>query len=203
MRQTGRAIIISSVVLAALLTAAVLYVRETPHYSLYMLKRAVDNRDADEALRYINIDSIVENLAKDLLGTKGAVDSRNRGGKSPLKDMVTDSLPGIKDSLRLSLRKAITSPGKGQNGVVRGGARSSDPEEDASLRLRSRQFSLGRIEIGDLDMERIRTVSVGDLVIDVDGATAVVQIKNNPQIKAKMMKTGPGNWQFTEILFSQ
>ena len=41
-----------------------------------------------------------------------------------------------------------------------------------------------------------------DLVIQMDGETAFAYLKNNPGIKAKMVKTETGYWQIVEIILA-
>jgi hypothetical protein len=41
-----------------------------------------------------------------------------------------------------------------------------------------------------------------DVVIQKDGETAIAYLKNNPGIKARMVKTDAGYWQVVEIILS-
>lgn len=173
------------------------YVRSTPHYSLYQLKRAVENHDPDEALKYINIDSIVDNLSKEFFG-KGEWGNSQEGGKGlSLKKMVADALPEIKDSARSSFRASIASRNDGQHND------GKQREKAAVQPHKNPAPPIGGIEIGDLDLRKIKKSSLWDLVVEKDGKTAMVHIKNTPGIKARMVKTEAGHWQVVEILFSK
>lgn len=59
------------------------YVKSTPHYSLYLLKGAVENHNPDEALKYINIDSIVDNLGRVFLAKIAGAIARHRERTHP------------------------------------------------------------------------------------------------------------------------
>lgn len=198
-----------------ILTMGFLYARSTPHYSLYMLKRAIELGNPDQAMKYINIDSIVDNLGGNLFGTsEGGVGSEIRG-KFSLKGMVIDALPGIKDSIRSSVRAAIASRGEGKpESSPENAASSKDinkslntnsahdaPRRKTTVRLKgNQQFSIGGITIGNLDVRRIEKISLWDLTIQSDGKTAVVSVKDTPNIKARMAKTDGGYWQIVEVL---
>jgi hypothetical protein len=174
-----------------LLAISFFYVRSTPHYSLYQLKRAVENHDPDEALKYINIDSIVDNLGMSFFG-KGEGDGNQGEGKGPsIKRLVANALPGIKESVRSSFRSSIAS-GSG-----------AKQRERATVQPQKNQAPyIGGIEIGGLDLRKIKETSLWDLIIEKDGKTAMVRLKNTPGIKAKMEKTEVGYWQVVEIILS-
>ena len=212
-----RTILFVVTIIIALLASGFFYVRSVPHYSLYMLKRAIENHEPDEALKYINIDSIVDNLGRDFLGKDSGGNSQESGKNPSLKGMVTDALPGIKESIRSSFRAAIASHGdnkqKKDPGTVGSNQVFNDklnksitqevPREKFSVRLHKNPlFSIGGIEISNLDVRKIKEISLWDLDIRVDGKTAIVHVKDIPNIKAKMMKTDAGYWQVVEILLS-
>jgi hypothetical protein len=178
-------------IIIVLLVIGFFYVRSTPHYSIYMLKRAVENHDPDEALKYINIDSIVDNLGRSFFGKGGGGISQEEGKGTSLKMLVADALPGIKESIRSSFRSSIAS--------------SSDEkhrEKIAVQQNKSPASSIGGVEIGGLDLRKLRESSVMDVVIQKDGETAIAYLKNNPGIKARMVKTDAGYWQVVEIILS-
>ncbi len=106
-------IVTSCLLLVAICTAGFYWVRETPRYSLFWFKRAILQRDADSALKYIDLDSILDNMVNQMSDGAGgqAVASgksgRTLGGIS--KDVVSQNLPSIKSQLREQLRSAILS----------------------------------------------------------------------------------------------
>jgi hypothetical protein len=212
-----RTILIAVAIIIVLLASGFFYVGSMPYYSLYLLKRAIENHDPDEALKYINIDSIVDNLSRDFLGKDGGDNSQESVKNPSLKRMVTDALPGIKESIRSSFRAAVTSRDDnkqkkdlgtlGSNNVVgdnlNGSIIQDVPRGKNSVRQHKRPgFSIGGIEISNLDLRKIKEISLWDLDIRVDGKTALVQLKDAPGIKAKMVKTDTGYWQVVEIILS-
>lgn len=191
------------------------YVRSTPHYSLYMLKHAIEKHDPDEALKYIHIDSIIDNLGRKFLGANEKISGHEMAGKPSVKSMIVDALPGIKDSIRSSVREAIISHGhhkqknSSQNTVPNVEGNEIAPTSTAhdaakgktAVRLPKNQlFSIGGVTIGNIDMSRVEKISLWDLTINVEGKTAIVSIKDTPQIMARMAKTDTGHWQIVEIL---
>jgi len=208
-------IYIAASVIIVILAIGFLYVRCTPHYSLYMLKRAIEAHNPDQAMKYINVDSIADNLGRNFLGISDGGVGSETPGKPFLKGMVIDALPGIKDSIRSSVRSAIVS--RGENKRESGSKNTaSNKEINESLNANSaqdatrrktgirlngnQQFSIGGITVGNLDVRRIEKISLWDLTIESDGKTAVVSVKDTPNIKAKMAKTDGGYWQIVEIL---
>lgn len=203
-----------------ILILAFFYIRGTPSYSLYMLQRAVENHDADEALKYIDVDSIVDRLAATLVGKDTSAD-KHSSKVSNLKTTVSDNLPRIKDSLRASLRQAIVSSGPpeiktpddaeriGKRGSYRTGNKSDRPHGDQSVQgaqqgdpgSAGHGFSVGSIAIGNMDLEKVRKVSLKDLRVVRDGREATVYLINNPHVRAKMVRTETGYWQFVDITF--
>jgi hypothetical protein len=191
------------------------YVRGTPHYSLYLLRQAVEKQNPDEALKYINIDSIVDNLGRDFLGKNAMGAGQETNGRLSLKGMALNSLPGFKESIRSSIREAIASRGKSKSRTDLDTTTSHKefvedhskdnlydvPPGKTVLRPHKNQLlSIGGITIGALDVRRIENISLWDLVIQVDGKTAIVSLKDTPNIKARMVKIESGYWQVVEVL---
>lgn len=158
-----------------------------------MLKRAIEERNPDEALKYINIDSIVDSIARSLLNKNEKGHGQEPNKRTALKGMIGDALPGIKDSLRSSLHKAILSRGKST-------AKSNPDNATGITDQHAHGFSIGEITIGNFDARTIEKISLWDLTIKNNGGTAIVSVKNNPNIKAKMAKDDTGRWQITEVL---
>ncbi len=107
MSGCGRLIaVVSCVVLLAACTLS-----GTPRRSLAELKTALVNHDSGEALKYIDVDSIVEHLVDDMLTRR---ESRNRTGADALgtalgKGIASALLPQAKDLVRKQVRAAIES----------------------------------------------------------------------------------------------
>jgi hypothetical protein len=210
-----RRIILIVAIIIALLASGFFYLRGTPHYSLYMLKRAIQNHNPDEALKYVNIDSIVDNLSKTFFEKDGEDNVQASGKNSSLKRMVKDALPDIKESVRSSFRAAVAARGDNKQKKDLGKVGSNNAAKDklngdvgqdvprGKLAVQEHKgpgFSIGGIEIGGLDVRKLREISLWSLSIQADGKVAEIQSKDAPGIKAKMVKTDSGYWQVVEIL---
>lgn len=160
-----------------LLALGFLYVRETPHYSLYRLVLAIQRHDPDEAMKYVDLDSIVDNLSTLLIGSKATNGVGENGKRFSLKTMVGKALPGMKESIKASLRDAIAS-------------RSDNHRRSASH----------TIEIGNLDLRKVRQTSFWDLEVRRDKETAIIRLKKLPGVKARMVKIRSGHWRIVEVL---
>jgi hypothetical protein len=82
----------------------------TPRYSLSELRTALLNHDADTALRYIDVDSITDHLAEDVLNRHGTSDDVLTSlGVSAGRSMRPLLLPIIRETVRKQVRRAISS----------------------------------------------------------------------------------------------
>ena len=178
-------------IIIALLFIGFFYARGTPHYSLYQLKRAVENHDPDEALKYINIDSIVDNLGKSFFGKEREGTDQRKGQSLSLKGLVAEAMPGIKESIKVSFRASIA----GRSG-------ENQTEKTAVQPHKNQGPSMVNIEIEGFDVRKLKETNLWDIIIQKDGISAMVSLKNNPGIKAKMIQTSAGNWQVVEIILS-
>ncbi len=95
--------------LAALGTAAFLYARGTPRYSLYMLKRALVAQDGGQVFRYADMDRIadaaVEKVFKDV--GKPGDGPGNTAGRFDKKEFLRRALPSLKQNLQEQARAQI------------------------------------------------------------------------------------------------
>jgi hypothetical protein len=115
-RRKKRIILVSSSLLAFIIVLGIgyLFIKETPRYSLYWFKRAILDRDAESALKYLDTDSIVDNMVKDMSGGDDkektqSKDSSKGSMKNIGKDVIMQNLPAIKTQLREQLKSAIIS----------------------------------------------------------------------------------------------
>lgn len=82
----------------------------TPRDSLSQLRSALLNHDADTALRFIDIDSITDHLAKDILNRYDASDDVLTSlGITVGRRMQPLLLPFIKEAIRKQVRRSISS----------------------------------------------------------------------------------------------
>jgi hypothetical protein len=115
-RRNKRIILLFSMSLVFIIVLGIgfLFVKETPRYSLYWFKKAILDRDAESALKYLDTDSIVDNMVKDMSrgDDKAQVqskDSSNESMENIGKAVIMQNLPAIKSQLREQLKSAIVS----------------------------------------------------------------------------------------------
>jgi hypothetical protein len=107
-------LLVTLCILAVALSLSFIFIRETPRYSLYWFKKAILEHDAEGALKYLDTDSIVDNMVKDMSGgeDKEKAKSKNQSDDSMKnigKDIIMQNLPAIKVQLREQLKSAIIS----------------------------------------------------------------------------------------------
>jgi hypothetical protein len=86
----------------------------TPRDSLSLLRTALLNHDADEAMKYIDVDSIVDHLVKERFARRAA---RAKSPSDALKleaekGIASATLPFVKELLARQVRKEIESGGE-------------------------------------------------------------------------------------------
>jgi hypothetical protein len=115
-RCKKRLIVFSSVLFALIIALGIgfIFIKETPRYSLYWFKKAILDRDAERALKYLDTDSIVDNMVKDMSGEEDKEkmqprDQSKGSMKNIGKDIIRQNLPAIKEQLREQLKSAIVS----------------------------------------------------------------------------------------------
>jgi hypothetical protein len=113
-KRVNTAIFFLLPILAFLLLAGYFYVKGTPRYSLYWFKRAILKHDAEEALKYIDIDSVLDNMVKDMSDEPDGEKVQPKSEpKKPMKniaqEVIRQNLPTIKEQLREQLKSAVIS----------------------------------------------------------------------------------------------
>ncbi len=103
-----------SVIFFLALVVACFFVKETPRYSLYRFKKAILERDAEGVLKYLDTDSIVENLAKDMSvendREKTPIGLKQEGPlRNIARDIIIQNLPSIKGQIQDQIKSFITS----------------------------------------------------------------------------------------------
>lgn len=103
-------LLILGVLLLVVITGSFLYIRSTPRYSLYKLKNAISDKDAESALKYIDVDSIVDNLMKDLYANEPPSSNRWEAmGRSIGQGMAMLMLPVLKENMKSQIKTSIVS----------------------------------------------------------------------------------------------
>lgn len=115
-RRKKRFVVFSLILFALIIALGIgyIFIKETPRYSLYWFKKAILERDAESALKYLDTDSIVDNMAKDMSGEedkeKAQSKDQSKGSMKNIgKDIIMQNLPAIKEQLREQLKSAIIS----------------------------------------------------------------------------------------------
>ncbi len=163
--------LISGAILLMLL-CGFLYIKTTPWYSIYQLSRAVNDHDAETALKFIDVDSVTESLAKSLSAGGGASGKINKD----VAAAISMNMPSIKEGVRLYLISVIRS------------------QDDAGDRKKA-----AAIRLGSVDIHNLRMSTVWRLDVETRGRTAYVKLKDKPGQTATMAKTDEGYWKFVGV----
>ncbi|MBP1749582.1 MAG: hypothetical protein H6Q52_2121 [Deltaproteobacteria bacterium] len=114
--QPGIGFVIAVVVCAVIAVASTvgfLYFRTTPYHSLYVLKKAIINRDAPTVLKYLDTDAILDNMAKDALSRMDKKEpARNKFEEHMQKagkDVVRQLVPQLKKQMGDALTDFLLS----------------------------------------------------------------------------------------------
>ncbi len=85
------------------------YVRESPYYSLYMLKKALIDRDSKGVLKYLDTDSILDNMAKDVFARMDKKDPPRNKFEEHMQDAGKDLAAQLLPQLKKQMGDAITN----------------------------------------------------------------------------------------------
>ena len=166
---------ISVALLVVFLVIGFYYFSGTPRYSLYKIGQAVKNHDSGEFHKYVDVDRIVDHVAK--YGIQEVVaemeenqpmDDWGRGGQEFDKELATMMLSNMMEALKPQIRQKIT------------------------------EF------IEDTDDEREGSPLVGATLADIqtEGSTSLVTLENEKtgeKIRFKMAKSPDRYWKIVEI----
>ena len=116
LKRKKRFVVFASILFVLIIALGIgyIFIKETPRYSLYWFKKAILEHDAESALKYLDTDSIVDNMLKDMPGeedkAKAQSKDQSKGSMKNIgKDIIMQNLPAIKEQLREQLRSAIIS----------------------------------------------------------------------------------------------
>jgi len=92
--------------------AGFVYAKSTPQYSLYQLRKAIANHDADTAMRYFDVDSIVDNQINDFVGQdkKKTTNDFEQKGSNIVKERMATIIPIFKETMKRQFKNNITTP---------------------------------------------------------------------------------------------
>jgi hypothetical protein len=133
------------------------YATGTPQYSLYQFRKAVENHDADAAFKYLDTDSIVDNLANDLMKAEEAKtpkDGWEAMGQNFAKGVIAMMLPGLKESMKGQFRTAITTPSEDKTAVKDIGKGSLS---DFEVKTEGKMAIISRKDNKDVKFKMVKT----------------------------------------------
>ena len=167
------------------------YIPHTPAYTLKIIHQAVQDKDADEALRHIDTKSIVKNILE-REGNK-YIDTSNPFGKATIAATKTFGPSLIEDVMR----KYIEDPDsfKSQSATT---DTNNTAQSDDNMSMVDRLVD-GRLFKGhDVEVKNIKSEDDGDT------ATVTVTIQNNKKnmtkdIRVLMRHLGDGTWVIYDI----
>jgi hypothetical protein len=99
-----------SLILIALILfggGAFFYARETPRYSIYLLKRALLAQDMEQVTRYADMDRIVEATVERAFGKMDREAARGTEGRFNKREFLRQALPSLKKGLKEQARGQI------------------------------------------------------------------------------------------------
>ncbi|KAA0894288.1 DUF2939 domain-containing protein [Oryzomonas rubra] len=155
-------------VIVVVVVSVFVYAKGTPQYSLYQFRKAVENHDADTAMKYFDVDSIVDNFMNDFMKSQDEKKPANEFeamGNNLAKGLIAMMLPAMKESLKGQLKTGITTPSDDKT-----------PVKD------------------------IRKGSLSDFEIKTEGKMAILSMKDNKNVKFKMVKTPDGHWKIVQLM---
>jgi len=151
------------------------YFSGTPRYSLYKIGRAVKNHDSEEFHKYVDVDRIVDYVAKFAvqqvlaeMENDGPTNEWQRPGQEIDKELAVMMLPGMMEAMKPQIRQAIT------------------------------EF------IENTDDKRMGSALLGASLagIQTEGSTSLVTVEDKPsgqEFRFKMIKTAGRYWKIVEI----
>jgi hypothetical protein len=91
------------------------FIKATPQYSLFRFGAALKQHDADAALRYIDVDAVVDNHFRDVAKEMDAKSEKSQNpweqiGTGLAKGLMNLMLPNLKEAAKSELRAAIEEP---------------------------------------------------------------------------------------------
>jgi hypothetical protein len=174
-RGSFKLLTISVALLVVFLVIGFYYFSGTPRYSLYKIGRAVKNHDSGEFHKYVDVDRIVDHVAKYAIQQVVAemennqpIDDWGRGGQEFDKELATMMLSNMLEALKPQIRQKIS------------------------------EF----IENTDDDREGSPLVGATLADIQTEGSTSLVTLENEKtgeQIRFKMAKSPDRYWKIVEI----
>ena len=167
------------------------YIPHTPAYTLKIIHQAVQDKDADEALRHIDTKSIVKNILE-REGNK-YIDTSNPFGKATIAAAKTFRPSLIEDVMRKYIEDPDSFKSQPTTTDTNNTAQSDDNMSMVDRLVDGRLFKAHDVEVKNIKSED-----------DGDTATVTVTIQNNKRnmtkdIRVLMRHLGDGTWVIYDI----
>ena len=167
------------------------YIPHTPAYTLKIIHQAVQDKDADEALRHIDTKSIVKNILE-REGNK-YIDTSNPFGKATIAAAKTFGPSLIEDVMREYIEDPDSFKSQPTTTDTNNTAQSDDNMSMVDRLVDGRLFKEHDVEVKNIKSED-----------DGDTATVTVTIQNNKKnmtkdIRVLMRHLGDGTWVIYDI----
>lgn len=157
------------------------YVRDTPHYSLYLLKKAMNARDAETAVIYIDFESIIRNI-----------------DTNPLGDVITaiPKMPGMPSG---SMQKSLQIKPEEAQKMAKTLTAMMAPMLAQGFRMEFENYVKSPEKSSNQILSKFRSGDVFDYSIDRNGKSAEVVKKDDQSIRLGMAKSGYGIWKIVKV----
>ena len=167
------------------------YIPHTPAYTLKIIHQAVQDKDADEALRHIDTKSIVKNILE-REGNK-YIDTSTPFGKATIAAAKTFGTSLIEDVMRKYIEDPDSFKSQPTTTDTNNTAQSDDNMSMVDRLVDGRLFKAHDVEVKNIKSED-----------DGDTATVTVTIQNNKKnmtkdIRVLMRHLGDGTWVIYDI----
>lgn len=192
-----KSILVGVAVILIVLLGSYLYFKGTPQYSLYQFRKAVENGDGDAALKYFDVDSIVDNMMKETVLEETESLPKNQwetAGRNFGKAMVMMMLPAMKEQIKSTIKTAITSSERSNlDGLKKNRIWDLDiesegriafvtPKNDASIRFKMAKTSGGYWKIVEFinEAEKKKKVARKDIDLIREAVSRFALDNDNP-----------------------
>lgn len=164
------------------LVSAFLYAKGTPQYSLYQFRKAVEAHDAETAMKYFDVDSIVDNLVSDFVKTQEEKKPANEFeamGNNFAKGLMAMMIPTMKEALKVQFKSAITIPSEDKSALKKfQNFKSSDFE----IKTEGKTAILSRKDDKNVKVKMVKTSDGHWKIVQLIMKDAMEGLQNKPKI---------------------
>ncbi len=126
-----------------------LYIRSTPQYSLYQIRRAVKNHDYEMFTKYVDVDAVADSVFEQSLADQKSEEDKastnvwEEMGRSLAEGLIISMKPALKESAKAAIRKAVESGDFGGKKLL------NDPVKSISEIKVKKEGKLAQVTITD------------------------------------------------------